>query len=259
MKHAVYILFLLSATCFGQVTLSTSFVKKSKINADYLIGIDAFNALYYTKNNVFIKNDGDKETTYSNIQLGNITSANTFNPLKINLFYQAFNTVIILDNRLAEVYKIDFNSNKNYKNVTHISTGSDTTIWIFNQDLQQLEVYDYKTNSTRATTQPVQSAVLDFTSNYNACWLLTENFLYKYSYFGSLIYKIKNEGFLSISESDENIIIEKVDKLLYLTQKPENREEIQIPNLLIKQFFLTNGILYIYDGKFLYQYQLKIK
>ncbi|MBQ0768287.1 MAG: hypothetical protein KBT58_03285 [Bizionia sp.] len=259
MKHLFYLLFLLSATCFSQETLSATFVKKSKLNADSLIGVDAFNALYYTKNNILIKNDNGKEITYSNLQLGNITSANTFNPLKINLFYQAFNTVIVLDNRLAEVYKTDFNSNKNYKNVTHISTGSDTTIWVFNQDLQQVELYDYKTNSTRATTQPVQSAVLDFTSNFNACWLLTKHFLYKYNYFGSLVYKIKNEGFLSISESSENIVIKKADRLLYLPKNSENTEDIQIPNLLIKQFFLTNGILYIYDGEFLYQYQLKTK
>lgn len=259
MKHLLYILFFLTATCFSQETRNTSFIKKIKLSADSFIGIDAFNALYYTKNNILIKTDGKKEITYSNIQLGHITSANVFNPLKINLFYQAFNTVIILDNRLAEVSKIDFNNNKNYKNVTHVSTGSDTTIWVFNQDLQQLELYDYKTNSTRATTQPVQSAVLDFTSNYNASWLLTKNFLYKYNYFGSLVYKIKNEEFLSISESNENIVIKKGSRLLYLSKNSENIEEIQIPNLLIKQFFLTNGILYIYDGEFLYHYQLKSK
>jgi len=259
MKQLLYLLFFLTATSFSQETLNTSFIKKIKLSADSFIGTDAFNALYYTKNNVLIKTDGKKEITYSNIQLGNITSANVFNPLKINLFYQAFNTLIILDNRLADVSKIDFNSNKNYKNITHISTGSDNTIWVFNQDLQQVELYDYKTNNSRATAQPVQSSVLDFTSNYNTCWLLTKNFLYKYNYFGSLVYKIKNEGFLAISESNENIVIKKADRLLYVSKNSKNTEEIQIPNLLIKQFFLTNGILYIYDGEFLHYYQLKTK
>jgi len=259
MKHLLYFLFFLSATCFAQEPLSTSFIKKTKLKADAVIGVDAFGDLFYIKNNVLIKKSSTKEITYSNIQLGTLTSANSFNPLKINVFYRAFNTVIILDNRLAEIYKIDFNSNKIYKNVSHISTGSDHTFWIFNQDLQHLELYDYNNNSTRATTQPVQSSVLDLTSNFNGSWLLTNNFLYQYNYFGSLVYKIKNDGYSSISESNENIVIKKGDSLLYLPKNSKTLKEIEAPNLLIKQFFLTNGILYIYDGEFLYHYQLKTK
>ena len=65
-----------------------------------------------------LKKQEDKLLKYSNLQLGPITSANSFNPLKINVFYKAFNTVIILDNRLAEIYKIDFNQTKPYKNIS---------------------------------------------------------------------------------------------------------------------------------------------
>jgi hypothetical protein len=148
--------------------------------------------------------------------LGDIASAIAFNPLKINLLYSDFNTVIILDNRLAEIFKIDFNALSPYKNVSHISTGHDNTIWLFNQDLQKLELFDYKTRTNRAQTVPVQSRVLDLKSNYNFCWLLTKNYLYVYNYFGSLIKKIKNIGYTALTETNEDVIFYSEDSLFYL-------------------------------------------
>ena len=50
------------------------------------------------------------------------TSADAFNPLKVNLFYKDFNTIAILDNRLAEVFKVDFNSQQPLRLITHVST-----------------------------------------------------------------------------------------------------------------------------------------
>ena len=67
------------------------------------------------------------------------------------MFYKDFNTVVILDNRLAEIYKIDFNTKQPYKNVSHITTGYDNALWLFNSDLQILELYDYKADKVRAT------------------------------------------------------------------------------------------------------------
>ncbi|NNC51371.1 MAG: hypothetical protein HKO01_12650 [Flaviramulus sp.] len=258
MKITVYILFFISVSTFAQDVLETSFVKKTDLKVDNLIGIDNFGTSYSINNNVFYKTNTTKTITYNNLQLGNINSANAFNPLKINLFYKDFNTVIVLDNRLAEIHKIDFNTLPIYKNVTHVSTGHDNTIWVFNQDLQKLELFDYKSKTIRAQTVPVQSAVLDLKSNYNSCWLLTEKYLYMYNYFGSLVKKLKNEGYSSLVENNENIILKKNDSLFYLRKKSDKLLPINLPNLLINQFLVTNETLYIYNNETLQQFQLKI-
>jgi hypothetical protein len=224
-----------------------------------VIGIDNFGSIYTINQATFSKKEDNKTLTYSNVQLGPITSANVFNPLKINLFYKNFNTALILDNRLSEIFKIDFNSKQPYKNVTHISTGYDNTLWIFNQDIQQLELYDYKADKVRATTIPVQSNVLDMTSNYNYCWLLTENYLYTYNYFGSVLSKLKNDGFSEIAEDNGNLIIKSNHKLLFIAKDTKSLIPIILPELLINRFLLTNETLYIYDGETLHQFQLKFK
>ena len=89
---------------FAQNTIKTSFIKKTPLHVDKLVNVDNFQTLFYLDNNVIHKKNSLIDYTYNNLQLGTATSANAFNPLKINLFYQDLNTVIILDNRLAEIF-----------------------------------------------------------------------------------------------------------------------------------------------------------
>jgi len=254
-----YILLFLSLSTFGQESIEASFIKKIPFEYQTPIGIDNFGNTFAIDQTTLYKKDPNNTLTYSNIQLGNITSGNPFNTLKINLFYRNFNTAIILDNRLAEIYKIDFNTKQPYRNVSHISTGYDNTLWIFNQENQQLELYDYKANNSRVTTLPVQSNVLDIKSNFNYCWLLTEKFLYTYNYFGSLISKLKNEGFTEIAEDNGNLVIKSGNNLYFFGKDVNRLIPIKLPELLINRFLLTNETLYIYDGETLHQFQLKIK
>lgn len=258
MKYITYLFLLLSYSICAQKTIETSFVKKTDFKTDLLIAIDNFGTKYFINNNVFNKKDATKTITYNNLQLGNITTANAFNPLKMNLFYKDFNSVIILDNRLAEIFKIDFNALSKYKNVSHVSTGHDNTIWIFNQDNQKLELFDYKTRTTRTQTVPIQSIVLDLKSNYNFCFLLTKNFLYTYNYFGSLVKKIKNNGYIELVENNGNIILKKNNSLVYLKKNSDIAVPISLPHLLINEFFVTNETLYIYANETLHEYKIKI-
>tara|TARA_R100001369_G_scaffold36784_1_gene62198 strand:- start:93 stop:875 length:783 start_codon:yes stop_codon:yes gene_type:complete len=258
MQKLFYILFLFGITCIAQQKVKASLKDSMPLKAKSILGVDTFGTLYYTtKNNTFHKKAKDTTITYTNFQLGEITSANTFNSLKINLFYQDFNTVIILDNRLAEIFKVDFNTTQPYINVSFVSTGFDSTLWIFNQDFQQLELFDYKTNKLRLKAVPVQSDVLDLKSDYNNCYMLTKNYLYIYNYFGSLIAKHKNDGYESLAFSEAHLILKKTDQLYILQKNKTEIQSIEHPNLLINQFLVTNETLYIYDDEILRQYQLK--
>jgi len=260
MQKLFYILFLFSFTCVAQQQIKASIADSTNLKAESIFGVDTFGTLYYsTENNTFHKKTKDTTIAYANFQLGKITSANTFSSLKINLFYKDFNTAVILDNRLAEIFKVDFNTIQPYKNVSFVSTGFDNTLWIFNQDLQQLELYDYKTRKIRLKTVPVQSNILDLKSDYNYCYMLTDNYLYIYNYFGSLIRKHINDGYESLAFSEAHLVLKKKDKLYVLSKKSTEIKPIEHPNLLINQFLVTNETLYIYDNEILRQYQLKIE
>ena len=259
MRYLHFLFFLCVNSLFAQDAIEATLLSSDALDVDEIVGIDNFDTFYYIDDNTIYKQSKDgTNINFSNYQLGDISTANTFNPLKINLFYQDFNYVIILDNRLAEIFKLDFNSIQPYKNITHISTGFDNTLWVFNVDLQQLELYDYLANKTRFAAVPVQSIVLDLESDYNYCWLLTENYLYQYNYFGSMISKIENTGFTEIAKSNGHLVLKKGNRLYFKHKKQEEFIPINLPKLLINQFLLTNDSLYIYDLELLHKYQLKI-
>lgn len=257
MKHLAYLLFF-PLLALSQGSLKAELIRSSPLKSEQLVSIDSYGSIYYIDNDVFYKKTETQELNYSNFQLNNISYVNTFNPLKIALFYAQFNTAIILDNRLSEIFRIDFNLIQPYRNVSLITVGYDNTLWIYNSDLNQLELFDYKTGKSRFTTIPVTSKALDLTSNYNFSWFLTEKFLFKYNYFGSLISKIPIEGFSKIKLFAENIILQKENSLYLLKENASNPIEIKTPNLLIKQFFVTNETLYLYDSQKVHEFKLTI-
>ena len=256
MKYIKFILLLIPFTFFGQQNILTKFISKQVLKVDTFVDIDRFNTQYSFNNTTFYSKGSKGNFEYSNLQLGEITSVNTFNPLKINLFYKDFNTVVILDNRLAEIKKIDFNTLNPFRIISKISPANDNNIWIFNENTQQLELFDFINNKTKHTTLPIKGNVLDLESNYNFCWLLTDTFIYTYNYFGSLISKQANNGFEQLRETNGNLILKSNNSLFFLSKKANEITELDLPKLLIKRFFVTNETLYIYDDEFLHQYQL---
>ncbi|MDW5287406.1 hypothetical protein [Formosa sp. PL04] len=257
MKFILYAFLFSTVFMHGQIAIEATFKSSKPLDVTTFVDIDDLETTYYIRQNDFSKQTSERTLHYSNLQLGRISQTNTFNAMRLNLFYSNFNTVIILDNRLAEIFKIDFNTITPYRNPSFISTGYDTTLWLFNDNNQQLELYDYKTNTLRAATAPISNVVLDIVSNYNWCWLLTKDYIYQYNYVGSLIQKIKNEGFTKLEESNENLVLQKENELFYLKKETSNFIKINLPDLLIKQFLLTNETLYIYDLKNLNQFHLK--
>jgi len=252
----ISILLFYSIPVRGQIDVSP--VETVTLIADRLVGIDNLENIYYLTDNTLYKKTPTGIINYNNLQLGNVSSANAFNPLKVNLFYKEFNTVVVLDNRLSEMFRMNFNELQPLKNLSHISTGNDNTIWLFDQNTQQLENFDYKSNTVRFKTIPVQGEVLDLKSNYNFCWLLTETALLTYNYFGSLLSKNNIEGYTSIEEHNGNLYLLKDNTLFFMANGSSEIRQITSTNLLIKQFLVTDESLYIYDGELLHQYQLKI-
>ncbi|WP_034043159.1 hypothetical protein [Wocania ichthyoenteri] len=261
MRLIPFFFFFVSIVAFPQKTIKTTFVKKIELKAESIISVDKvsdFEVIKYIDNNTLFRKHKDAIIyNYSNVQLGDITTVDAFSPLKIKVFYKNFNTIVVLDNRFSEMDKIDFNTIKPYKNISHVSTGFGSKLWVFNQDLQQLELFNYKTGEVWAKALPVQSLVIQLVSSYTYCWLLTEKYLYKYDAYGSLIYKIENKNYTALALNYGNIVLQSSDKsLYYLPKNSQVITPIETPKLLIKQFLVTRGSLYIYDNEFLHEYQL---
>ncbi len=257
MAHIKWFLFML---LFFQISFAQNLLEvkgKIPLNVEKYEGTDKYGNLYYFNKNVFYKTGKGVNYQFNDLQLGKPTRSDILNPMKIILFYENTNTVVFLDQHLIEISRINFNQLPEFKTIGFATEASGDNIWIFNINNQQLEIFDYTKKKATATSQPLNSKILDFESNFNFCWILTENYLEKYNVYGSLIEKIPNSGFEQLTEDNGDVIAQK-DTNLYLKKKGLSKfEKLQFPQLDIKAFFLNDRNLYIYDGNFLYEYYLK--
>ncbi len=223
---------------------------------DQFVGMDPFESLYFLNSNVLFKKNSQGLQNYSDLNKGAISEVSVFNALKLALFYKDFNSVTLLDNRLAELIAVDFNTLSPLRTVSNISYGNDTTFWLFDSNTLQLELFDYSSSKTRVKTAPLSGEVLALESDYNYCWVLLDTELHCYNYTGSLIVKLPHQGYTDLKLWNGVLFLKRGNDLYY---KPKNAETFLMLNLnkvLVKQFFVTNQSLYIYDEEFLHHYQL---
>ena len=176
--------------------------------------------------------------------------------LDLLLFYKDFNSVTLLDNRLAELITVDFNSLSPLRSLSHISYGNDNSFWLIDSNTLRLELFDYNTSKTRVKTGPFLNEIRALDSDYNNCWVLTEKELQCYNYIGSLISKLPNEGFTDLKLWNGVLFLQKENSIYYKLKNSESFLLLNLPKILVKQFFVTNQTLYIYDEEFLHHYQL---
>ena len=258
MKYVILCLFLCcSIVLFGQKTISATLQQQDSLAVDHFEGMDNFGASYMIQDNILMKKKDSKEWQYNNLQLGEITSVDILNPLKITLFYADFNTVIILDNTLNEIKRIDFNVIGEFKNLAAATTATDRNLWIFDTNTQQLEVFNYVQEKTPIQNLPIPEKFITQKSNYNYCRILTETTLYTYNIYGSLLTQQEVTGVTEFSMTNTEVIFLKEKKLYYTFEEDVYLINLPSDRIDIKQFSLHNDILYIYDGIVLYQFQLK--
>jgi len=114
-------------------------------DADYFAGFDGFNSYYYVKDNVLYKKYEETIIQYQNLAFGKIKKVDLLNPLKIVIFYSDFNTVVVLDNQLNEIQKIEFSRLETPIIVSSTGISGQNKLWFFNTLNQQIGLYDLTT------------------------------------------------------------------------------------------------------------------
>jgi len=257
------IVFLFLFVCYQSATLAQSYsvtkLKETPLKAEKFWGADNFQNFYYTSRNILYKKSPKEVIEYAALNLGELTSVDLINPLKIIIFYQESNTVVILDNTLAEIRRINFSTLENFRNVSLATNAGDRRLWIFNMDIQRLELFDYNQNKVITEFPPTLLPALELTSNFNVCWAKTENSIDSYTIYGSLIntYPI-NDQLQNITEYQNHIFAIFEEKLYYKEKNATEFITIEIPEIKVQQFSIKDEILYIYNGQILTSYRLNV-
>jgi len=228
------------------------FVEKKPLNADRFYGVDIFDNTYYSQQNVLFKKNPKIIYQYHSLTLGNIYSISIYNPLEIVVFYKDFNTVVILDNTLNEIQKLEFLN----KNITLVAKAGKNELWLYNADEQQLELYNYQTKTITGKTQPY--SILNpkkIKGNANYAWIQTDlNKLDVYNNYGSLVdsYNLKFNNFSLITDK---IVLFNNAKSFYFSNNKLLSPLLKIP-FKIQSLSVTNNKIYLFNNKQIFIYKL---
>lgn len=257
MKFLPFILLLLCQFSVGQI-VPTVLTVELPLEADVFVGVDDYANIYFIKNNVLHKK-GKKETyQYVDLQLGELSSVDILNPLKITLFYKDMNTVVFLDRHLIEIDRLRFNFLPNFRTVDFATTASNNNLWIMNVDSQSLEIYNYQQQEMVASSQPIASEIIDHESNFNFCWLLLKNSLERYNTYGTLVSRMAEVSLEAISENNGRLIGKTKEGFVFLEKNSTKFMPLNLAAENVRQFFLNDDKLYIFDGKLINAYQLNL-
>ena len=220
-----------------------------KIDDKIKIHCDKFDNCYYLSDQELIKNNNEK---FNSINIGEITKIDFYNPMEIKIWYEKFNMLILLDNKLNEIIRLDFNKLKDNIEVTNISNSNKNFIWIFDENNDEILKYDFFKNRILNNIKiKVKGKLYDIISDYNSLWILTSNELMKVNYNGLLDYKMPNsDNFNKMRFFKKNICLGSDDSVGYLNTKESKINLFKIPKLFIKDFFVINESLYIYEEDF---------
>jgi len=235
-----------------------SLVETTPLDADTFVGIDSYNDTFYIKDQVLYKKSSTNVFNFKDFQLGEIYSVDIVNPMNIAVYYQDFNTVVLLDNKLSEIERINFNNISEFINSSQSKVAANNSLWVFNMDSQQLELYNYRSKSKILVSQPINGEVLSIASNFNYCFVLTAAKIRAYNIYGSLLAELNNEGFQKIVQLSQNIIALKDDQLYYINKETREITKIKTPEINIKDLQLTQDFLYIYNGNQISTFKLTL-
>ncbi|MEP2936769.1 MAG: hypothetical protein ABJM06_00140 [Gilvibacter sp.] len=254
MKSLWLLLFICLPLQAQQLVLQDSVALK----ADRFIGKDNYDNLYFIKNNSLHKRNNGATISYADMRLGGIESVDIINPLKVLVYYADFNTVVLLDNTLNEIERINFNEVEGFANIDSVRMANNNSLWVFNQDNQQLELYNYRSGKRTLISQPIAGNVISVDSSFNFYYLLTTEQVVSFNVYGSILEQYRNPNFEVIWQYKNSLIGLGADGKFYFNATLNEYFELpaDFSKNTQKQLQLNGDFLYIYDGDFVFTFKL---
>ena len=253
--------FLLFFICSAQGQMkNASLVSSQSISGSTFVGIDVLSNLYYVENNVFFKKNKSQLWQYKNLSLGKITKIDLQNPLKIVLFYEDFNSVILLDNQLNEIQKITFSNENSSIIAAAIGIASQNKLWVFDTLSQKLGLYNYSNGDFKPITTSFQGNFKYYESDFNTFQWIDNNLnWYAVDVFGKITTLGKVADFDQIQVINDHVVLFLKDGKLQL-QDIRNNSIYPIENMdkSFKNFYYKDQILATFTNQEITNYKIKI-
>ena len=221
LRPIVVVLMLFTGICGQSQPPNTGF--PDKVTADEFAGRDKFGAVYAIRNNNLLKITDGKTVEFRSVASGRISKADISNPLLIVLLYTDFNLIILLDNQLNEVRRIDFNAWPTPIVVQAAGLAGQNQLWVYDSLSQRIHLYDLSRNRIRPISVPLSAPPVYYQTDYNHFQWLTEK---RERFACDLFGKISNLGTLPAYDQaqllPDGAALWSVDGVLFYQKTPSD-------------------------------------
>lgn len=228
------------------------------VKADRFIGYDNFGACYFIKDNVFYKKKDTLNWQYKSLSLGKIAMADIDNPLNIVLFYESFNTVILLDNQLNETQKISFSENTVPIVAAAVGLAFGNRLWVYNSLSQQIGLFDYLKSDFTIITPPFPGNLKYYSSDFNNFhWVDEKMRWFRCTVYGKVTSLGKVPDFEQIQTISDSELLFKRNNSIYLYKADGNKTTlIDFGKKTFKSFHYKDQILSIFTANGITNYKI---
>ena len=254
----IFMTFLIVEITFSQNAIYTENIDKTLLLTDTFLGFDNQQNQYSIKDNVLSKNSKLINYQYKNVSLGKITRVDFQNPLQIVVFYNDFNTAILLDNQLNETKKIDFNLLSEAVNIDAIALSSQNQLWFFDAISSKIGLYNLTNDSFKWISTTLEHSIKHYNSNYtHFYWLNDKNKFHSISIYGTIETFDHFPEFDTIQLINSEIALYTNDNQLLYYEIANNRStKIKIAENFVTNFFFADGILSIFTQNEITNYKI---
>ena len=254
----ILIFMLLGKITFSQKTIIPEKINKTALSTDVFLGVDNQGFQYSIKDNVLFKNNELISYQYKNVSLGKITRVDFQNPLQVVVFYNDFNTTILLDNQLNEIKKIDFNLLSEAVNIDAVALSSQNQLWFFDVISSKIGLYNLTNDTFKWISTSLEHPIKQYHSNYtHFYWLNDKNKFHSISIYGA----IETFGYFPDFDNiqlinDEIALYSKDNFLLYYEIATNRSTKIEIAENFVTNFFFADRILSIFTPNEITNYKI---
>lgn len=259
-KKVLPILFLFVCAHGMSQKLTTSLSNSIPLVANSFVGFDTMGDYYFIKDNVFTKKNALQTWQYKNVALGKITAVDIINPLKIVVFYENFNTCVLLDAQLNEILQKNFSIALKETLVSNIGLASNNRLWLFNSLTNTILLYDYTTNTNQTVGQALTQKIVYAQTNFNTFYWIDElNNLYSCDVFGKVTLLCTVPAYDKIQILDNDRLLFSANNSLYLLNNiSKSIFQIEIVENSFENFYCKDQNLAIFTNQEITNYKIKI-
>ena len=141
MRRQLLFIFIFTNFIFSQEKFYLKNIDQIKNDDSFrLVSVDNLGELYFLEGNNLRKGENH---IFSDSSIGLLSKVDFYNNFMLKLWYSNFNILVILDNFLNEITRVNFNEISSLFEISDISSANENNVWVFDESVMRIKKFNF--------------------------------------------------------------------------------------------------------------------